>query len=145
MSAMSAAPNFDSDPTGRALRSDPHQIRNMLSALFKPGDVIEVRIPKPRRDGPARLWPRAVYSGYFDDLDLAVAAVSGVTGADCPGVYITLNPLDPDLRGRGHNRIGEATKTAADADVVRLRGKTVYERTPKSADGRSVKENHVQR
>ncbi len=118
---MSTAPNIDLDPTGKELWPDPTLMRSMLSALFEPGDVLEVRIPKPRREGPARLWPRAVYSGFFDDPDLAVSAVSGITGADCPGVYVTLNPLDPDLLGRGHNRIGEATKTAADADVVRLR------------------------
>lgn len=103
----------------RPLPANSELLRACWDALVAPADVHEVRVPRTRK-GPARLW--GVASGYFDDPDAFVAALSGITGADAEGVYVTLNPVEPALLARAANRLvcGKPTATA-DRDVVRLR------------------------
>jgi hypothetical protein len=82
-----------------------------LKLLCEPGAVYELRCPKTNRDG--------TISGYFNDLEkLAYWAEerSGVVSS----VYLTLNPVKPDLMARANNRIERwASFTTADADVVK--------------------------
>lgn len=100
-------------------RPDPDLLRAFWNALVLPGAVHEVRIPRTRR-GPARLW--GVASGYFDDLDAFVDAVSSVAGADAEGVYLTLNAVQPALLARAHNRlVCGKPPTTSDGEVPRLR------------------------
>jgi hypothetical protein len=88
-------------------------------ALVAPGDVHEVRIPKTRR-GPMQLW--GVSSGYFDNRDAFVQALTPITGDDAEGAYLTLNPVNPALLARANNRLLRGKPiTTADADVRRLR------------------------
>src|ERR1044072_9046235 len=87
---------------GPALRPDLDMIRAFWDALVNPGDTHEVRIPKCRR-GPARLFKTT--AGYFTDREAAVRAVKPVGGLDAPAVYVTLNPVSPELRARANNRL----------------------------------------
>lgn len=102
------------------LRANPEQLAAWWQAVVRPGDAIEVRIPKPRRGGPRR-WFRPV-AGYFDDGDAFVRTLAPLTGLDAEGVYATINPVNPDLLARAANRLQEGLSTLTqDADVVRRR------------------------
>jgi hypothetical protein len=88
------------------LRPDPDAIGAFFDAIVLPGSVHEVRIPAVRRGGPCKFY--RTQSGYFNDREKFVAAVSKVTSADAVGCYITLNPVNPDLLARANNRLIEA-------------------------------------
>lgn len=99
---MNAAPTPSAD-----------EIRRALSTLFAPTDVIELRaIHKGRK---------RVDAGYFDaehrDELVESSAKLNSSGA---AVYVTLNPLDPQLLARCANRVQEfAQATATDTNVTR--------------------------
>lgn len=89
-----------------ALRADTDALRAFWRALVRP--------PKTR----GRL--RGVVSGYFDNEDAFVSAVSRLTGQDAGGLYATLNPVDPALLARAANRLKEkAPETTSDPDIVK--------------------------
>lgn len=80
--------------------------------LFRPGDVVEVRVPKAAR--------QRTISGYFDDFEQMAAAVEQLEFARYPGIYWTLNPLNPALLSRAENKVKPfAAATASDRDVLR--------------------------
>lgn len=62
-------------------------------------------------------------SGYFDDYDAAVAAAMELDRrSDVPGVYVTLNAIDPRLLERSPNKLTEYVKqTTKDEHVQRRR------------------------
>ena len=85
-------------------------LARFTALLWRPGDVREVRIPGPGRTD----------AGYFDCPDALVAAVSPLDGRR--NVYVTVNPVDPALLGRGNNRIVPRVRaTTADGQVTRRR------------------------
>ncbi|HLA81363.1 MAG TPA: hypothetical protein VJP78_07080 [Thermoleophilia bacterium] len=88
-------------------------IRKALDVVLEPGSVAELRVPKTERT--------KTVSGYFDDFDkLAEAAAEWSDQA--PGVYVTLNPVLPDLLARTSNRAkGWAENTTTDSQIVRRR------------------------
>lgn len=82
-----------------------------LRVLWEPGEVREVRIPTHGRAG--------TISGYFDDPTEAARALIRYDGR-VPGIYVTLNPVDPALLARAANRLrARAKETTSDAQVVR--------------------------
>ena len=88
-------------------------IEAALALLHEPGAVFEVRIPKAGKAGTV--------SGYFDDPAAAAREIERYDGK-VPGVYVTLNPVNPALMARAANRLRErATDTTADKDVLRRR------------------------
>lgn len=105
---------------GVTLTPDPELIRAALEAVKTPGSPIEVRVLNVRNNGPARLFGRT-YNGFYDDTDAAVRDVSRISGLDAPGVYVTINELDPIVRNWGHNRLDRSDKAASDDQIVRLR------------------------
>ncbi len=112
MTAVAADPKVQPLPDARAIREFCE--RHML-----PEKVYEVRIPRSRR-GPRRFF--GTVSGYFNAPDAVAAALTNVTGQDAEAVYITLNPVNPDLLARAINRLeNNARTTAADTDVTRRR------------------------
>jgi len=67
-------------------------------------------------------WPRPhTVAGYFDDwAKLATAAVK----LQARGIYVTLNPVQPALLARAHNRVrdlGAGDAATGDADIVARR------------------------
>jgi hypothetical protein len=83
--------------------------------LFRPGDVVELRIPDAPRKGTV--------AGYFDDWEKLAKAAALFSGK-APSVYITLNPVNPALLARCANRVQEFVKQgtgAQDADIVHRR------------------------
>lgn len=90
-----------------------------LDLLYEPGDVFEVRAPKCReRRGSSYT---STVCGYFthDAIEQAAAAIAELDDADAaPGIYVTLNPVRPDLLARSANRLQfRAVQTTSDADV----------------------------
>lgn len=88
-------------------------IEDALRLIHETGDVFEVRIPKAGRAGTV--------SGYYTDHAKAAADIVKRDGK-VPGIYVTLNPVDPALMARSANRLKErAADTTSDRDVVRRR------------------------
>jgi P4 family phage/plasmid primase-like protien len=84
-----------------------------VAIMFRPGDVVEVRVPKAGRN--------RTMSGYFNDSSALVEAIRKMDGRG-PGVYVTLNPVRPDLLARASNRvIPFAETTTSDADILERR------------------------
>jgi hypothetical protein len=85
-----------------------------LRVFHEPGDVVELRVPgHPRAN--------ATTSGYFDDFEQLADEIDGLDG-QAPGLYITLNRVNPAVLARSPNRITEWAKTTtSDTDVTRRR------------------------
>ncbi len=52
--------------------------------LFRPGDVVELRVPKAGRDG--------TIAGYFDDFEKLAQAAAHLERGKYPGVYWSKKP-----------------------------------------------------
>lgn len=105
-----STPLFDSAEVGKA-----------LAVMVEPGSVFEVRILEPRRGGRGYA-PRVIY-GYFNDPDTVPEALAGLGLEGAKGIYITLNPVDPALLARSHNKFTGAKdgQTTADKDILSRR------------------------
>ena len=96
-----------------------------LRPFIRPGEVHELRI-LDCVDNPQ--YPPFTMFGYFDSdhlEDLAKAALAWTTKAT--GVYVTMNPLNPDLMARAANRVirSRGTKSTSDGDIVARRRLTI--------------------
>ena len=94
---------------------DKNAILAALGVLFTPDDVIELRaFPKGRKRTDA---------GYFDGQHWPeLAEQAERLSASGAAVYVTLNPVDPQLLSRYSNRIEAfATATTTDKQVTRRR------------------------
>lgn len=88
-----------------------------LAALLPQGQVVELRAP----DAEVGRNFAATLSGYYDDAAKLVADAVGVVA---PGVYFTLNPVDPRLLARRSNRLKPLSKrdaSAGDKDILARR------------------------
>jgi hypothetical protein len=93
--------------------SNPAEIRRAIEVLVEPGSVVELRAPK---SGKYR-----TVSGYFNDPAKAAKAAVQWSGK-APGVYFTLNPVNPALLARAANTAKTyAETTAQDPDILRRR------------------------
>jgi hypothetical protein len=102
------------------MRIDETEIVNALFSWFKPGDVFEVRV----LDAVTRAYYRPhIESGYFDFEH--ISAVPGTLShiSSAKGVYVTVNPVKPELLNRAVNRVRPAGRepTTADSDIIRRR------------------------
>lgn len=110
-------------------------IRRALEVVAEPGDVNEIRIPKAGR--------QRTISGYFDDIDAMAQATAEVDG-QFPGVYATLNPVNPALLARAANKVRSyAEATTSDADVLRRRWLLVDADPVRPAGVSSSQEEHA--
>lgn len=91
--------------------------------FIKPGEVVEVRIPKARGKSSAwgNQWSRGTVSGYFDDHEPFVKAVQLADRVAHDGVYFTLQVIDPRLIGRAFNRLKATDLTTSDKNVKAYR------------------------
>jgi hypothetical protein len=98
---------------------DLDQVREHFRILNRPGEVREVRIlghvPSSGYGGPSTA------AGYFDSEEALEDALRGIDSQHATGIYITQNPVDPDLRARAYNRLErKAKQTTSDADISHL-------------------------
>src|SRR4051794_1972411 len=83
----------------KGLVPDRVEVERFVDAHMRPGEVHEVRIPHFR----SGQWVNA--AGWFDDPAAVVDAVHDLTGADADGIYISLNPVDPQLLNECPNEL----------------------------------------
>ncbi len=99
------------------------EIARFLNLLVQPGDVFEVRAPKCLERRGATYT--STVSGYFmhDSIETAAGLIAELDeSALAPGVYVTLNPVRPDLLARAANRLKRrAPETSADGDILARR------------------------
>lgn len=89
------------------------EVYNCLTLLHERGEVFEIRVPKTVSNG--------TMAGYFDDAGLAAKAIQAIDGR-VPSVYVTLNPVQPDLLARCNNRIENRVQvTTTDGEIIRRR------------------------
>lgn len=113
--------------TGPSLRPDIATVSAFLDALIASGDTHEIRIPKCRR-GPARLF--GTTAGYFTDVREAAKSISRIGGLDAPAVYVTLNPVQPELRARANNRLVTSIIATTTDDQVARRKHILFDFDP---------------
>lgn len=107
------------DASAPPARAKADEIRRTLDALFQPGDIVEFRTEKS--DSPELKWKRTC-SGYFDydhfeDMAEAATSFDGLTH-----VWVTINPVIPQLMARCANGVMENAKhTTTDGDIDRRR------------------------
>src|SRR6266404_4284435 len=102
----------------RALQGDPDRfrepdIRRAVALLFHDDNaLVELR---------ALQTDQGVLNGYFNDPDTLADAAIACNGRGI-GVYVTLNPVRPELLARSANRIKPyAKQTTTSDDILRLR------------------------
>ena len=99
-------------PKASAPKADAAEIQRALDLLLEPGQVVEIRIPNTNH---------ATVSGYFTDFGKLAQAAAANSGK-APGVYVTLNPVNPDLLARANNRVEKyVNETTADVDILKRR------------------------
>lgn len=87
-------------------------IKATLDLLHSPGDVFEVRVPKTRT---------GTISGYFNDTATAAALIARENGKH-QSIYMTVNPVNPDLLARSENKLTHGSfLTSSDGDITRRR------------------------
>ncbi|HVU66417.1 MAG TPA: hypothetical protein VHD63_04780, partial [Ktedonobacteraceae bacterium] len=101
---------------------DAAEVRRALQVLTMPEQVMELRILGAKTAASARYPYQA--SGYFNTADPLIKALAGLRGAK--GIYLTLQPCNPVLLARAHNRlrtVEEMRQAAATSDqhIIRLR------------------------
>lgn len=81
--------------------------------LFVKGQTVEVRaINVPRR---------GTVSGYYNNGAALAAAAASLSGV-AESVYVTLNPVNPELQARANNRLQDYAKnTTGDKDITQRR------------------------
>lgn len=90
---------------------DRSDIVKTYEVFHKPGDVVEVRVPKAGKNG--------TISGYFNNVDSFADAVMQLDGFKYPGVYFTINKVTPDLLARYANCLQHwAQNTTTDKDGI---------------------------
>jgi hypothetical protein len=111
-------------------------IARWLRVTTDPGAVIELRILNAV-DNPA--YPPFTVSGYYehDHIDKLAKAAMAWTGK-AEGVYVTVNPVMPDLLARSVNRPTRKPKhTTTDAEIARRIG-LVFDADPRRPAGVSA-------
>ena len=96
---------------------------DVWNTFFKPGDVVEVRIPK----GFGKLFNGKDYlkgtiSGYFDNHDDFTKWVQEAEKSlKHEGIYFTVQVIDQRLIGRAFNRLKQSQITTSDNNVLAYR------------------------
>lgn len=100
--------------------TDANEITHALHLWFQAGDVFEVRV----LDAVSADYRREhIKSGYFDYEHISAVPEALKRLLSFRGVYVTVNPVNPDLLARAVNRLRPAGRnpTTADTDIVRRR------------------------
>lgn len=113
--------------------TDANEITHALRLWFQAGDVLEVRV----LDAVSADYRREhIESGYFDYEHISAVPEALKRLLSFRGVYVTVNPVNPDLLARAVNRLRPAGRnpTTADTDIV-LRRWLLIDCDPRRASG----------
>lgn len=117
------------NPTNKS-DANTSEIRRAIEILFEAGNVVELRAFKDRR----------TISGYFDDHEDLAEQAERLEGRGF-AVYVTLNPVEPALLARAHNRVRHYPKaTTSDTDILYRRWLPLDFDTVRPADVSSTDE-----
>jgi hypothetical protein len=125
--------------------TEPSQIRRTLELFSGPGWIIEIRA--------LDCWDnseefKSTRIGYFDINHLAeaeAAAIEAETKWHASGVYLTINPVMVDVRGRSANRMRKAQKGESTKDTeILTRRVMLLDFDPKRPAGISSSETELQ-
>lgn len=108
---------MDSHDTTKDLAADKSEIARAVRLFSQPGDVRELRALDAIMSHDRRPHTE---SGYFDDAEKLAAAAAAIQMAG--GIYVTLNPVTPELLARSVNKaraVGKSNPTTADHDIAR--------------------------
>src|SRR5215472_10781084 len=92
----------------RAAQPDEADIHRTLELFHPLGEVFEIRTVGSELS-------RDLY-GFFNNHKNAVDAALQCVRGDAEGVYVTLNPVNPDLLTRAKNRLRKTQKGVATKD-----------------------------
>jgi len=98
----------------------PGKVVAALGVLHEPGTVFEVRALNVAMKG--QRWRRNAVSGFFNSPEAVIPELQRIEAA--AGIYVTMNPVLPDLLNRAINRINDRAATGfatKDTDIVRRR------------------------
>lgn len=84
-------------------------IKSALDIIFPQNQVYEVRIPKTKA---------GTIAGYFNDNARAASVIAGLNGKH-QSIYVTMNPVKPELLARNENRAELTHVTTTDAEIIR--------------------------
>jgi hypothetical protein len=92
---------------------------SVFQIFVKPGEIVEVRIPKARGKSIAwgNDWAKGTVSGYFDNYRAFCEAVQQADQSHHDGIYFTLQVIDPRLLARAFNRLKPTDLSTSDKDV----------------------------
>ena len=116
--AVEPSPARLRSPAGGDSLFDAHAVKQAINTLIEPGSVFEIRAVDATIGNKYRT---GIVSGFSDNADSVVAALPSITKA--MSIYVTLNPVNPDLLARRCNRLDYAEKgaTTGDANIVKRR------------------------
>ncbi|MDB5346820.1 MAG: hypothetical protein JWP89_5197 [Schlesneria sp.] len=102
------------DNTESRIAVDVESLRKTAALFLTEGGVAELRLICGRR---------LVQNGYYNSADDLVRDAARLTGPAVKGVYLTLNPVKPELLNRRPNSLAPAAKgeSVSDADIVSRR------------------------
>lgn len=90
------------------------EVSRTLTLLVEPGSVFEIRAPRTPGQGTV--------SGYYTDIAKCARDVAERLDGKAPAVYVTPNPVQPDVAARAFNRLKlRADVTTQDSEIVRRR------------------------
>lgn len=100
---------------GRAMTGALDEISKAITLLYKPGDVIELRVPKAGR--------LRTISGYFSNQEKLAEALRELSKNEAlPGIYLTINPCVASCLSRcAENYKPYAETTTSDSEIARRR------------------------
>src|SRR5205823_3105028 len=102
------------------LITDPDAVQTHWRALVADGAVHEV-CALDCGEG-SKKWGRRQAAGYFNSPEAVAAALRGASGVDASGLYLTLNPVLPELvmrKGQSNTIKAWAQERTTDEQVLR--------------------------
>lgn len=116
------------------------EVRKAIALLVEPGQVFEIRALDAKLGSQ---WKTGIVSGYFNNIDKAVEQLSNISKAK--SIYITLNPVMPDLLARRCNRLDYSGKDELTGDQhITRRRRLLIDTDPKRPAGISSTQDEMQ-
>jgi len=122
------------------INSDPAKhLEEALAFLFRDGETFEICGMKSRTRQSV-LWEgfagdKSMISGCFTDRKKAIDLILKLDREVKPeAIYVSLNPCNPELKGRAHNRLKASIPRTKDEDILSL-NTMLIDLDPKRAAG----------
>jgi hypothetical protein len=114
-------------PQNSSKNNAQEHIERVLRTFFRPGEVFEICVIKPR--GIESKWwqdravgKKPIVCGWFDDPAEAAKIAAKIDAAHKPeGIYFTLNPVNKALLARANNRLVAGMNRTTDKDIAVIR------------------------